>query len=365
MCCSSPRWSSPSLSSLGQIVLRVHVLFESSSGGVPHGCSVIRLLRPLSHPGVAGRIELSFGIGLPNHDFDVLIVERFWDHRFDWTRDEQMLRDVQARGARVIFELDDDLLALGAPDDASWQERKMWMRQMARRADGLLVSTERLAERMSNLNPKVSVVANALDDRLFADARRLPSRRMDDKVVLGYMGTYTHLEDLMSVLRPLRAVMQRHDARLEIIGIGDQRLISRLFDGLDAVVIEVPPRSGLYENFARFMLDQVHWDFGIAPLIDNRFSSSKSDIKYLDYAVKGIPGVFSDVPAYRDAISHRRNGLLARSPTDWEAALEEMITNPGSRRAMAREAHAHVWRERMLDSRATDWADAIEELAAA
>lgn len=345
-------------------MLRVHVLFESSSGGVPHGCSVIRLLRPLSHPQLADHIQLSHGIGLPEHDFDVLIVERFWDHRFDWLRDEAMLRSVRARGARIIFELDDDLLALGAADDPNWQERKMWMRQVARHADGLMVSTPQLAARMSQLNPNVVVVANALDDRLFADARTLPRRPTTQQVVLGYMGTYTHLEDLMSVLRPLRSVLHRHAARLEVIGIGDQRLISRLFDGLDAAVIEVPPRSGLYENFARFMLDQVHWDFGIAPLLDTRFSASKSDIKYLDYAVKGIPGIFSDVPAYRNAITHRHNGLLARTAVEWEAALEEMITNPASRHAMGQEAHTQVWRDRMLDSRAMDWAHAIEKLAA-
>jgi hypothetical protein len=55
-------------------MLKVHVLYEHSGDERPHGCSYIRLLRPLSHPANADELELSWGIKYKSAD--VLIIER-------------------------------------------------------------------------------------------------------------------------------------------------------------------------------------------------------------------------------------------------------------------------------------------------
>ena len=59
------------------------------------------------------------------------------------------------------------------------------------------------------------------------------------------------------------------------------------------------------------MRQHLRWDVAIAPLEDDAFTRGKSDLKYLDYAALGIPGVFSDVRPYRDTVRHRETGLLA------------------------------------------------------
>ena len=197
--------------------LRTHVLYESSSGGLPHGCSVIRLLRPLSHPSIQSCISLTQGLDIPAQPVDVLIIERFWDYTCDWRRHLDMLQTVRKQGTKIIFEIDDDLLNVNwevGSRDWPTESQKMWLRQMARFADGVIVSTQQLADRLATLNPRIEIVENALDERLFEQSREISLKKMDGIVVFGYMGTFTHLDDLISIIQPIRSVLERYRVAL-------------------------------------------------------------------------------------------------------------------------------------------------------
>lgn len=349
--------------------LKVHVLYECSEDGRPHGCGVIRLLRPLSHPSLHPLIELSSGIDLPPCSVDVLIVERLLDQSCDWPVLRAKLQSLRDEGTKIIAEIDDDLLSLNTEAGTrNWpsEAQKMWLRQLLRFSDGVIVSTPNLARRLAPLNPRIEVVANALDESLFAPFRHFDIKRgAPGPVVFGYMGTLTHLDDLLSIIHPLRRVLARHGdrVRFEIVGIANQALLGSLFSGLPVKFL-APPRDEVeYERFTRWVCQNLRWDFGIAPLIESDFSRSKSDIKFLDYGVLGAPGIFSDVASYHDTVKDRINGLLARDTAGWEASLEMMITDDAARIDMARAAHTYVWGERTLGAAAADWASAISRLA--
>jgi|GEM_PF-334495 len=348
--------------------LRIHVLYESSSGGLPHGCSVIRLLRPLSHPSIQSYISLTHGLDIPNQPVDVLIIERFWDYTCDWQRHVAMLQSVRKQGTKIIYEIDDDLL------DVNWEvgghdwpadSQKMWLRQMVRFADGVIVSTKQLAGRLATLNPRIEIVENALDERLFEQSRKNSLRKPDGIVVFGYMGTFTHLGDLISIIQPVRGVLEKYrdSVRFEVVGVGDSTVLQAAFAGLPVSFLSVPAQAVLYENFTSFMQENIRWDFGIAPLIDSVFTRSKSDIKFLDYGVQGIPGIFSDVPAYNKTVKHLVNGILASDNESWTACLEKMILDKQLRSVLAARSHEEIWRERMLKTTATKWVEALNKLA--
>jgi glycosyltransferase involved in cell wall biosynthesis len=349
--------------------LRVHVLYESSTGNLPHGCSEIRLLRPLSHPAIAGDVDLSYGLKLPEHPIDALIVERLWDHSCDWHGQREQFARLRAQGIPILYEIDDDLLTVNSePGARDWptEAQRMWLRQIMRFSDGIIVSTPNLAARLRELNPVVEVVPNALDDRLFGATREFPAPAPRDELVFGYMGTFTHVDDLISIAQPLRHALARHRGRVrfEIVGVGDTSLLSSLLGEHPVRFLHVPTESVQYEKFAGWMQANLRWDFGIAPLVDSPFSRSKSDIKFLDYAAQGIPGIFSDVPAYRSTVRHMENGLLATDMASWSAALETLIADATARGRMARHAHQEVWRNRMLAQRAHDWLAAIRKIVA-
>lgn len=336
---------------------KLHILFQHGSDGLPYGCSMIRLLRPLSYPGLHMPYTVTWGTDLPPHPVDVVIVERLWKPDTTVQQAQALVQAVRAQGARLLYTLDDDLLGLPLPGNALNA-----VRLFARHADGLIVSTAPLAERMRGLNANCVVVPNQIDDTLFGPS---PDLALEDRrpVVMGYMGTPTHLHDLLGILAPLRSQLRRHAGQvcLELVGVAESPAITGLFEGLP-VRIKRPEGHVAYDRFVPWMKRELRWDFALAPLSVSPFNRCKSDLKFLDYGALGIPGIFSDVTPYKETVQHGVNGLLAAGHSGWEACLEQMITEPEKRGSLAAAARDHVFTERCLRVHATDWVEAVARL---
>lgn len=344
--------------------LRVHVLYEHSADQTPHGCSQIRLLRPLTHPVLQSFMRMTSGTELPEELPDLVVIERLWNQRADLIQLGTLLDKLDRQSIPVIAELDDDLLTLGeAPGIPVGPntDQKMWLRHLLRKASGVIVSTLLLAERVKRLNPAIAVVPNALDERLF-NRKSGQADQGKSVITFGYMGTYTHLADLLSIIGPLRRILEKYKTSVsfELVGIGKSELLMQLFEGLPFRIRSVPVQDVSYENFTAWMQKNLDWDFAIAPLVDTDFSRSKSDIKFLDYGAMAIPGVFSPVPAYANTVKHLSNGLLASTTEEWEAALELLITNQAVRTRLSTTVQEEVWNNRMLATCATRWWEAIQ-----
>ncbi|MFI5118811.1 MAG: glycosyltransferase [Thermoanaerobaculia bacterium] len=347
---------------------RVHVLHGFYGAEVPYSCTYIRLLCPFSHPKLSDRIELTHGTAEAVPDCDLLVVERhtLWPYERQLDGFVRVLSRCRQRGVPVVYELDDNLLDLHR--DEPWEtypgdSLRRVVAFLARQADGMIVSTPAIAERMASLRRNVLVVPNALDERLFGSAPE-PFASRSSTLTIGYMGTLTHEADLRMVLAPLRALLARHAgrARLEIVGGAAEERIASLFDGLPFRRRD-PGREDPYPRFVPWMRQHLRWDVAIAPLEDNAFTRGKSDLKYLDYAALGIPGVFSDVHPYRGAVRHRETGLLAANEAGaWADALEEIVTDAALRARLAEAAKTEVHGGRMLRTNAARWGDAIEAI---
>jgi glycosyltransferase involved in cell wall biosynthesis len=347
---------------------RVHVLHGFYGAEIPYSCTYIRLLCPLSHPALAERIELTHGTTETMPDCDLLVVERhvLWPYERQLDGFVRVLSRCRQRGVPVVYELDDNLLDLHR--DEPWETHpgdslRAVVAFLARQADGMIVSTPALAERVARLRSGVLVVPNALDERLFGSAPD-PFVSRSPTVTIGYMGTLTHEADLRMVLAPLRALLRRHAGRvrLELVGGAAERSVASLFEGLPFRRRD-PGSEDVYPRFVPWMRQQLRWDVAIAPLGDDTFTRGKSDLKYLDYAALGIPGVFSDVRPYRETVRHRETGLLAANePEAWAEALEEIVSDGSLRARLAGAASAEVYENRMLKTNATRWSDAIETI---
>ena len=348
-------------------MIKLHLLFEHDAGGNPHGCSHIRLLRPFAHPSVAGDLAVTHGTGLPDSPVDVVVVERSWKPDFSLAGVEQLVNTVRSQGARLIYTLDDNLLDLH--EDAPWEpyptsEQRVAMRHLAREADEVIVSTVALAQRLSRLNKNVSVVPNALDEQLFPAPGSVPASA-GGKCKIGYMGTRTHAADLLMILVPLRDFLRRHktEVELELVGVFADARVAKCFDDYPVRVLDVGDAVD-YARFIPWATRHLQWDFALAPLHDNAFNNSKSDIKFLDYAMLGIPAIFSAVTAYTDSVVHRETGWLCANHTEaWSAALEGMFADTALRTAMAHQAQAHAWAHRTLKQCAVQWLEVVNRVA--
>jgi len=353
------------------MTLKVHVLYEHSADKTPYGVSYIRLLLPLSHPTVINALKISQGTEIPKSRVDVVIVERLWRPDITLNLAEQLIESVRRQKARLIYSIDDNLLDL-EPDEVMpgfpSLEQKMVVRLFTREANGVLVATERLKERLARLNQNIIVIPNALDERLFIKREKIDRKKSHypkgKKKIIGYMGTFTHDADLMMILQSLRTILRKHsDVELEIIGgIADQATAQTLFSGLPVRFVNVR-KYAEYPRFMRWMAENVRWDLALAPLEDNRFTRCKSDIKFLDYSILGIAGLYSRVPAYENTVRHLETGYLVdNSVKAWTEALEYLMTNQYLRDKLAKKAQEYVYSERILKHCAKKWVNALTSL---
>ncbi|MEA5582847.1 glycosyltransferase [Nodularia harveyana UHCC-0300] len=348
-----------------QNMIKIHVLYEHSQTASPHGSSFIRLLLPLTYPTNQNTFLVSQGTSFQSAD--VIIVERTWKSNISLSAAEELVRKVRKNGACLIYSIDDNLLDLkfhAILQNELPNEKLMVIRYLAREADGIIVSTHYLKQRLSVLNPNIFVVPNALDERL-VESRISPQpetpNHQNSKKVIGYMGTRSHDDDLMMILQALRTTLKKYSGQLELQLIGSIADISILkaFNGLSVKVIDVAGNDK-YPDFMRWMSQNVQWDLAIAPLEDNLFTRCKSDIKFLDYSALAIPGIYSDVPSYQNTIRHLETGYLAENhPQAWIKAFDSLLNDHILRQKLAKQAQEYVLSTRTLKHCAQDWQDAI------
>lgn len=341
---------------------RVHLLVERDMHGNPHGAGQIRLLRPFAHPRLQAQFAVSSDVWLPQQPVDIVIVERGWRADTTLAMADELVAAIRQSGARLVYTLDDNLLDLHLNEPwfgFSTHEKRNIVRYFLRHADLVVVSTEPLRQRVAALARQVVVLPNALDDTLWT----APPVSPPAVLTFGYMGTHSHLDDLLLVLEPLRAAMHAAPVEVEfqLVGISEDARITRCFDGLR---FEVRDTGGqhFYPDFVPWAAQHLNWHFAIAPLTDSAFARSKSDIKYLDYALLGIPAIFSDVEAYRYTVRHERTGLLVpNTPADWQAALLRLMTDAALRRQLAQAAREQVQTERTWATQAVTWVELLAE----
>ncbi|MFA7241479.1 MAG: glycosyltransferase [Sulfuricellaceae bacterium] len=351
--------------------MQVHLLVERDRYGNPHGSGQIRLLRPFSHPSLTECIQTTAEDDLPRTGADVVIVERGW--RADATLEsvETLVAAIRKQGAKLIYTLDDNLLDLhrGQPwHEFSTDLKRNIVRYLLRQADGVIVSTQALKQRLLKLNANIYVVPNALDERLFLNgdtAPPAPEKPAMEPLIIGYMGTHSHLLDLMMVLEPLRAILREYRGKIEfqLLGVAGNGRAAQCFDALPFRVLDTEGNH-FYPDFVPWAKEHLRWDMAIAPLEDNEFTRCKSDIKFLDYALLGIPAVYSNVEAYRHTVEHGKSGLLCdNTPKAWRSALSEMAESSALRHKLALSAYEFASTYRLLRQSALDWKVAISAIA--
>lgn len=328
----------PALVHAGLVDLRrpgrvsVVVVPERFENSTPSPCGYIRLLQPLDWLEGGGEIDLILAdpIEALRYRADVIVTQR---HALpDAATADGLARHCRAQESRLLYDLDDDLLTIPRdhPEAAMLRPRARLVARMLRHADAVWVSTEALRQRLELAGHRSLVIANGLDERLWADPP-VAMRPSSAVTRILYMGTATHDADLavvMPALARLHATFAER-VRIDLIGVtasGDlPGWINRIAPPLSA-------RAG-YPGFVEWITRQG-WDIGIAPLADTGFNRCKSPIKALDYAALGLAVLGSDVPAYRGSPAE----LVENTEAAWFAALARLVRDPCRRLAQARAA---------------------------
>ncbi len=195
-------------------------------------------------------------------------------------------------------------------------------------ADAVMVSTPALAERFAGLNARIEVIPNALDERLLPGNLGPLAHISHGPLVLGYMGTQTHDDDLQMILPALQELGKDLSTplALQIVGGTAHESTWQALRDLPFPVRKLPMPSEQYPQFINWFASTPRWDIALAPLRDTPLNRGKSDIKFLDYSALGTTGIYSKVPAYANSVVHGETGWLVENQTEaWVDGLRQLI----------------------------------------
>lgn len=347
---------------------RLLVLYEYGTDYRPFSSSFLRLIRPFSHPAVQAAVDTDFDLDFNNQSADVVILDRLWRPDVTLPMVQDLVNKIRLKGIRIAYSLDDNYFDLALSDPSSPTNQFLpIVTFLLRQADAVLVTTPTLRLKILEYNQNIHILPNQLDERLLVYRPPVdPIRQIDHRpLVVGYMGTFTHEEDLRMVLPALESIHRRHAGKIEfqLVGVLKNEEVKQELLQLPVRYVYPNPEEHEYPLFMLWFTGHVQWDIAISPLKSTPFNDCKSDIKFLDYAAIGAAGIFSQSPAYNSSIQQKQNGLLVEStPEAWEDALEKFVEQPDLRHEIARNASRYLYSDRILAKRATDWVKLIQAL---
>lgn len=283
--------------------------------------------------------------------YDVVIAQRFNYHR-----GLQVWRRARTPFNRLVYETDDDIFTVTPENWAAYQlysdpEVQDAIMHSAETSDLITVTTPHLAQVMRERsgNASVAVLPNCVPGWVL-DLPRDDSRRL----CIGWAGGASHGADIGITAGPARRFLKRFpdwDFRLHGTDyrptIGHERT---LFASWIAIVKEP-------EAYYR----AIDFDIGLCPLADSEFNNSKSNIKAVEYAARGIPVIASDCEPYRGFVQHGVNGFLVRYEHEWLKYLSELAADDGLREQMGAAARESA-RELTIERNWQLWAAAYAGL---
>jgi GT2 family glycosyltransferase/glycosyltransferase involved in cell wall biosynthesis len=314
---------------------RILVVPERFDIGAPTPCAYIRLIQPLLHPAITAAFDVSLADSktMLERTADIIVTQRF---AVPDMADAERLGDHARRlGARLIYDLDDDLLNVPKthPDAQDVRPMSKVVRRMLMLADTVWASTPGLVARLRAIRPDAELIENRLDERIWAaGTRELPVRETPVRILA--MGTTSHEHDFDLIVPALQRLKAEYDERVTIEILG----MTRRTDLPRGLLRVGPPRhaAGSYPTFVHWLTSvDPAWHIGLAPLLESPFNASKSPIKAMDYAGLGLAVVASDTVVYRGSLIDGPAGrLVANTPEAWYAALDILVRDAPMRGRM-------------------------------
>ncbi len=286
-------------------------------------------------------------------DRNLVVVQRLSSRQ-----NYEAMRLFRRMNMKIVYDLDDDLWSVPTFNPA-FKLMKEWLPGFeicAKLADMITVSTEHLKvmvrKALGKQCPPVEVVENAVDFDWFKSVSDRYRKNRDGKVVMGWAGTDTHSGDVDRVFSLVPQLLREHqELEFEVVG---QKMPAEL----NAFGKRV--RQRYFVPIAEFAASWAswQWDISLAPVAENSFNLSKSNIKMLEAASLKIPCVASRYGEYQKFASNSKllkASVMADGPNEWKEKLRKLITVAGYRKQVGEEMYSVGVKKYDIVSRVSQW----------
>ena len=272
----------------------------------------------------------------------------------------------RAQGKPLVFETDDLVFApeleahIGFVDTLTPEAARrfrsdlMQLEKTFQQCDCVLTTTEFLAQEARQRGKPAYINRNApsaemfeLSEQAWSERRQKISKEGAPPTIMAYFsGTGSHNRDFQTIAEPLVWIMDTYPQTW--LHIGGQLELGPAFDPFWERIRRTP-----YVTWRELPQLLAQADINLAPLeLDNPFCQAKSEIKFTEAALVGVPTVASRVDAYAQAITHGQDGFLASGPEEWRTALQTLLDHPEQRLNMGEAARRSVYTRYTPEQRA-------------
>lgn len=197
-------------------------------------------------------------------------------------------------------------------------------------------TTTFLANKLREHDKRVLVVPNKLSQNDVAVAEKIVKGQSlipHPFVRIGYFsGTMSHNKDFATITEALVELLDKYP-QLELCLVGPLETASALKCFENRIV--TLPYAAREQHFANI----ASVDINVAPLeIGNPFCESKSELKFFEAGIVGVPTVASATGPYREAIADGGDGFVASTTAEWTEKLERLILDENLRKNMGAKA---------------------------
>jgi glycosyltransferase involved in cell wall biosynthesis len=295
--------------------------------------------------------------GFPDPLPDVLVMQRVGT-----PGQLAVIKWAHERGVATVIDFDDAMWCIdrGNTAWASWNRANEYNQHWricddaVKYADLVTVTTKGLADRYGRTHHRTEVLPNCIPKAVLG----LPNQ--DNEIfTAGWAGfTLTHPGDCKVSKPAIEAVLEA-GGRLRVIA--DAAGAAREW-GIDPALVDSIPSQKLGPRYFQAI---GALDLMLVGLRDTKFNHSKSFLKVLEAAARGVPAIAADNAPHRVLAKTGFPVTLASSPSEWYDAAKVFATMPeDDRRAMANLVWLAVEENWTIEGNAERWAAAWERAAA-
>lgn len=283
-------------------------------------------------------------------DYDVVYCWRL--HSVAFGRIARRLRDAKVG---FVWDNDDNLTALemkGRPNHRvftglSGRRILADMSALMRMADVVTTPSANLAAYYRDVaGADVRVLENYVR---YVQPRPTPAK--SDRVVVGWVAHVEHQNDIerLRLREPMQRLLDRHP-NVDVVCVGCGL-------GLE---------GDRYHHVKRVEFEELRayvssFDIGVAPIADNAFNRSRSNVKVKEYAAMGVPWLASPIGPYADLGTDQGGRLV---PDDrWFEEVERLVLDARGRHKLAKRATKWA-RSQTIDENVHRWEATLEDAVA-
>lgn len=212
-------------------------------------------------------------------------------------------------------------------------------------ASVITTTTTKFANEIRQFNSNVKVFPNALDYDYYY--WNLP-KKDDGFVRVAYIGGSSHIEDLKLIKGLGKWIITNFDNTKFILGGYDSKIIGPTMAGTRLLSYDDSSKN-IWWHYKKLLFGEpkdVDWsrieilrtrmveiypilfrdvDIILAPLLNNKFNSAKSELKIVEASSVGVPVIASNIWEYKNCILQGINGYIANNITEWKTFLTKLI----------------------------------------